>query len=145
MWIDKGSKCYNRSMKSWLQDNDIEMYSTQNEGKSVVAERFIRTFKNKIYKYTASLSINVYIDKSDEIVINNTYNSTIKIKHIDVNSSTHINFNKQNNKESPRFEVGDHVRISIYKNIFAKGFTPNWSEEVFEIKKVNKKCAMDIC
>ena len=62
------SEFYNRSMKSWLQDNNIEMYSTHNQGKSVVAERFIRTLKNKIYKYMTSISKNVYIDKLDHIV-----------------------------------------------------------------------------
>ena len=62
------SEIYNRSMKSWLQDNNIEMYSTHNQGKSVVAERFIRTLKNKIYKYMTSISKNVYIDKLDHIV-----------------------------------------------------------------------------
>ena len=63
IWVDKGSKFYNRSMKSFSQNNDIEMYSTQNEGKSAIAERFIRTLKNKIYKYMASISKNGNIDK----------------------------------------------------------------------------------
>ena len=66
--VDKGSEFYNKSMKSLLQDNNIEMYSIQNEGKSVIAERFIRTLKNKIYKYMNSISNNMYIDKSDGIV-----------------------------------------------------------------------------
>ena len=76
IWVDKGSEFYNRSMKSWLEKNDIEMYSTHNEGKSVVAERFIRTLKNKIYKYMTSISKTVCIDKLDDIVnkCNNTYN-----------------------------------------------------------------------
>ena len=79
-------------MKSWLEKNDIEMYSTHNEGKSVVAERFIRTLKNRIYKYTTSISKTVYIDKLDDIVnkFNNTYHSTIKTKPVDVKPSTHI-------------------------------------------------------
>ena len=63
IWVDQGSEFYNRSMKSWLEKNDIEMYSTYNEGKSVVAERFIRTLKNKIYKHMTSISKNMYIDK----------------------------------------------------------------------------------
>ena len=63
IWVDKGSKFYNRSMKSFSQNNDIEMYSTQNEGQSAIAERFIRTLKNKIYKYMASISKNGNIDK----------------------------------------------------------------------------------
>ena len=68
IWVDKGSVFYNRSMKSWLEKNGIEMYSMHNEGKSVIAERFIRTLKNKIYKYMfhASVSKNVYIDKLDD-------------------------------------------------------------------------------
>ena len=65
IWVDKGGEFYNRSMKSWLQDNDIEMYSMHIEGKSVAGERFIRTLKNKIYKYMTSVSKNVYIDKVD--------------------------------------------------------------------------------
>ena len=56
MWVDKGSEFYNRSMKSWLQDNNTEMYSMHNEGKSVVAERFIRTLENNIYEYITSIS-----------------------------------------------------------------------------------------
>ena len=74
IWVDKGSEFYNSSFKNWLQDNDIEMYSTHKEGKSVAAERFIRTLKNKIYKYMTSISKNVYIDKLDDIV--NEYNYT---------------------------------------------------------------------
>ena len=138
IWFDKGSKFYNRSMKSWLEKNDIEMYSTHNEGKSVVAERFIRTLKNKIYKYMTSISKNVYIDKLDDIVnkYNNTYHSTIKMKPVDVKSSTYIDSSKEINDKDPKFKIGDIVRISKYKNIFAKGYDPNWSEEVFVIKKV---------
>ena len=96
-------------MKSWLEKNDIEMFSTHNEGKSVVAERFIRTIKNKIYKHMTSISEDLYIDKL---------------------------VGKEVNDNDPKFKVGDHVRISKYKNIFAKGYTPNWSEEVFVIKKI---------
>ena len=84
--VDEGNKFYNRSMKSFSQNNDIKMYSTHNEGKSVVAERFIRTLKNKIYIYTNSVSKNVYIDKLHYIVnkYNNLYYNTIKIKPVDV-------------------------------------------------------------
>ena len=68
IWIDKGNEFYNRSMKSWLKDDDIETYSTHNEGNSVVAEKFIRTLKNRIYKYMTSISKNKYIDKLDDVV-----------------------------------------------------------------------------
>ena len=121
IWVDKGSEFYNRSMKSWLEKNSIEMYLTHNEGKSVVAERFIRTLKNKIYKHMTSISKNVYIDELVYIVnkYNNIYHRTIKMKPIDVKD-----------------EFGDHGKISKYKNIFAKGYTPNLSEEIFVIKKI---------
>ena len=130
---DKGSEVYIRSMKSWVEDNDTEMYSTHNERKYALAERFIRTLKNKIYKYMTSISKKMYIDKLAYIVneYNNTYHSKIKMNPADVKSITYIDFTKENNKENPKFEVGDHVRISKYKNIFAKGYTSNWSEEVF--------------
>ena len=127
IWVDKGSEFYSRSMKSWLEKNDIEMYSTHNEGKSLVAERFIRTIKNKIYKHMTSISKNVYIDKLGDIVneYNNTKHRTTKIKPFDVKDNTYIDFGKEVNDNDPKFKVGDHARISKYKNIFAKDYTPN--------------------
>ena len=138
IWVDKGSEFYNRLMKSWLEKDDIEMYLTHNEGKSVVTERFTRTIKNKIYKHMTSISKNVYIDKVDDIVneYNNTKHRTTKMKPIDVKDNTYIDFGKEANNNDPKFKVGDHVRISKYKNIFAKGYTRNWSEKVFVIKKI---------
>ena len=105
------------------------MYSANNEGKSVIAERFIRTLKNKIYKYMTSISKNVYIDKIDDIVkeYNNTYHTSIKMKPADVKDNTYIDFKYESKDKNPKFKVGDHVRISEYKNIFAKGYMPNWS------------------
>ena len=144
IWVDKGSEFYNASFKKWLQYNDIVIYSTNNEGKSVVAERFIRTLKSKICKYMTSISKNVYIDKLDDIVdeYDNTYHTTIKMKHIDVEDNTYINSDKEINDKDPKFNVDDRVRISKYKNIFAKGYTPNWSEEVFVIKKVKNTVSL---
>ena len=138
MWVDKGSEFYNAYIKKWLRDNDLVMFSTHNEGKSVVAERFIRTLKSKTYKYMTSISKNVYIDKLDDIVneYNNTYHTKIKMKPIDVKDNTYINTDKEIYNKDPKFKVGDRVRISKYKSIFAKGYMPNWSEEVFFIKKV---------
>ena len=114
------------------------MYSTNNEGKSVVAERFIRTLKSKIFKHRTAISKNVYFDMLDDIVnkYNNTVHRTIKVKPIDVTDDSYTECNKDANKKNPKFKVGDHVRISKYKNIFAKGYTPNWSEEVFVISKI---------
>ena len=138
IWVQKGSEFYNISFKKWLKDNDIEMYSTNNEGKSVIAERFIRILKNKIYKYMTSVSKNVYIDKLDYIVkkYNNTYHTSIKMKPVDVKDNTYIDFKKEVNDKNPKLKVGDQVKVSKYKNIFAKGCMPNWSEEIFIIKKI---------
>ena len=114
------------------------MYSIHNEGKSVVAERFIRTLKTKIYKYMTSVSKNVYTDKLDDIVneYNNTYHRKIKMKPAEVKDNTYIDSSKKVNDKDPKFKDGDHVRISKYKNISAEGDTPNWSDEVSAIKKV---------
>ena len=138
IWVDKGSEFYNNSFKKWLKDDDIEIYSIHNEGKFVIAARFIRTLKNKIYKYMTTISKNVYIDKLDDIVdeYNNTYYKTIKMKPTDVKDNTYIDFEKEVNDKNSKFKVGDYVRISKYKNIFAKGYMPNWSEEVFIISKI---------
>ena len=125
-------------MNSFLQNNSIEMYSRHDEGKSVVAKRFIRTLGNKIYKYMTSISKNVHIDKLDDIMnnYNNAYHSTIKMKPADVKSNTCIQSSKEINDRDLKFETSDIVKISKSKNIFAKGYTPNWSEEVFVINKV---------
>ena len=80
----------------------------------------------------------MYIDKLDDIVrnYNNAYHTSIKMKPIDVKDNTNIDFKKENNDKDPKFKVGDHVRISKCKNIFAKGYVPNWSEEIFVISKI---------
>ena len=134
IWVDKGKEFHNNFFKKWLKDNDIEMYSRQNEGKSVVAERFIRTLKADM----TSVSKNVYTDKLDDIVneCNNTCHRKIKRKPVDIKDNAYNDSGKNVNDKDPKFQVGDHVRISKYKNICAKGYTPNWFEEVFVIKKV---------
>ena len=135
----------------------ILLYSTFNEGKSVVTERFFRTLKNKLYKDMANIGKNVYYDVLDDIVTeyNNTKHSTIKMKPKDVKNDTAelnslepttkssaIARNKrvyidEHNEKSARYNVGDRVRISKFKNIFAKGYTPNWSREMFIVNKIN--------
>ena len=112
------------------------MYSTRNEGKSVVAENLlVRECMNATHECCVK---NIYVDKLNDIVdeYNNTCHKRIKTKPVDVKDNTYIDFGKEVNDKDPKFKVGDHVRISKYKNIFAKGYTPNWSEEVFMIKKV---------
>ena len=113
IWVDKGREFYNNSLRKWLKNNDIEMYSIHNEGKSVVAERFMRTLRTKIYKYMISVSEEVYIDKLDDIgEYDNTYHRTIKMKPADVKDNAYIDFKKEVHDKDPKFEVGDHVRIS---------------------------------
>ena len=100
-----------------------------NEGRFVVAERLIRTLKNKIFKYITSILKYLYIDKLDDIVdeYNIKYYRAIKMKPINVKSSTYIDFDIKNNDKDPKFRISDQVRILKYKNIFAKGYIPSWS------------------
>ena len=138
IWVDEGGEFYNNVFEKWLSDNDINMYSTYNEGKSVVAERFIRTLKNKLYKHMTPTGKNVYYDVLDDVVnkYNNTKHSTIKMKPTDVKNNKKIYIDEHNEKDS-KFKVGDRARISRYKNIFAKGYPPNWSIEIFIVNKIN--------
>ena len=115
------------------------MYSTYKEGKSVVAEKFIRTLKSKILKHMKAISKNVYFDVLDEIInkCNNTIHRTIKMKPIEVTDDYYAKDPSiEPNKKDPKFKVSDNIRISKYKNIFPKGYIPNWSEEVFVINKI---------
>ena len=113
------------------------MYSTCKGGKSAVAERFIRTLKHKIYKNMTTVSKNVYFDVLGDIVdkYSNTYHS-IKMKPIDVKSNSYAEYNVDSNDKDPKFKVSNHVRISNYKNIFAKGYAPNCSGEIFQSVKL---------
>ena len=97
------------------------MYLIHNKGKSVVAERFIRTLKIKIYKYMTSISKNVYIDELDDTVNEyNTYHRTIKVKPVEVKDNTYIDFKKEVNDKDPKFKVEDHVRIPNAKIFLLK-------------------------
>ena len=111
--VDQGGEFYNNVFKKWLSDNDIVMYSTYNEGKSLVAERFIRTLKTKLYKHMTAIGKNVYYDVLDDVVnkYNNTKHTTIKMKPIDLGNNKRVYIDEHNEKPS-RFKVGDRVRIS---------------------------------
>ena len=132
IWVDQGGEFYNNLFKRFLKINNIEMYSIYNERKSVVAERFIRTLKSKIFKHMTVVSKNVYFDVSHDIVdkYKNTVHITIKIKPIDVTQDSYAEYNEYSNVTK------DFKRISKYKNIFSKGYTQNWSEEVFVVSKI---------
>ena len=125
IWVDQVGEFYNKLFKRFLKINNIQMHSTYNEGKSVVAERFVIMLKNKIFKRLNAVPKNVYFDVLDDIVnkYNNTVHRTIKMKPIDVISDSYA-------------EYSDRVKTSKYKKIFAKGYTRNCSEEVFVVSKI---------
>ena len=127
IWVQKGSELYHRSMKSWLEKNAIGIYSTDNEGKSLVAKRFIRTLKNKIYKHMTSISENIYIDKLDDMVnkYNNAYPSTIRMKLFDVKSNTYIDSSKKIMMKILNLKLMILLEHQNIKNIFAKDYVPN--------------------
>ena len=138
IWTDQGSQFYNTHFKKWLKDNNIELYSTHNEGKSVVAERFIRILKNQNLQTHDSYSENVYFNVLNDIVgeYNNTYHRTIKMKPVDVKNDSFAKYNQESNEKDPKFKVADHVRISKYKNILGKEYASNWSKEIFVIRQI---------
>ena len=115
------------------------MYSTYNEGKSVVAERFIRTLKNKLYKHMTATGRKLYYDVLEDVVnkYSNTKHNPIKIKPIDVGDNNKRAYIAQHDEKDSKCKVGNRVRISKFKNIFAKGNAPNWSSEIFIVDKVN--------
>ena len=120
------------------------MYTKYNEGKSVAAERFIRRLKNKIFRPMTAISKKVYFDMLYDIVnkYKNTVHRTIKMERIDVTSDFYADYNKDSNETEPKSKAGDRVRISKYKNIFAKGYTQSWSEEIVVVSKIKN---MDLC
>ena len=138
IWVDQGGEFYNTLFKRFLKINNNEIYSTYNEKISVVAERFIRTLKNKIFKHMTAISKNVYFDVLDDIVnkYNNTVHRRIKMKPIDVTSDSYAEYNEDSNVTNPKFKVSNHVRITKHKSIFAKGSTQNWSEEILAVSKI---------
>ena len=137
IWVDHGSEFYNNKFKNFLKENGIEMYSTNNHGKSVVAERFIKILKNRIYKHMTIIGKNVYYVLDDIIKdYNNSIHSSINMKPKDVNDNSFIKNVEEINEKDPEFKMGYHVKISKYKNIFSKGYLPNWSEEIFVINKI---------
>ena len=143
---DKGKEYYNKHMKDLLQKHNITLYSTENEEKSSVCERWNRTIKTKMWKQFTVQGNTVYLDILPKILkqYNNTKHSSIKMTPIEAskkkNEST-VYFNLYGDMEKlsskPKFKVGDKVRISKYKTkVFDKGYTPNWTEEIFLVDKI---------
>ena len=113
------------------------MNSTHNKGKSVVAERFIRALKNKKIRniWLQYRKICILISYLIWLIITTIHFAQENMKPVDVKSGTYIDFKKENNKHDPKFNVREHVKISKYKNIFTKGYDPNWFRDIFVIRK----------
>ena len=143
MWVDKGKEFYNKDVKEL-----IELYSTENEEKSSVVERWIRTMKERMWKYFTDNNTNHYVDILPDLVgdYNNTWHSSIKMTPVEASKKKNeltvwrnlypnrlniININ-------PKFSIGDKVRISKKKKTFEKGYTTRWTEEIFTITKINR-------
>ena len=126
-------------MQEWLENNDILMYSTHNEGKSVIAERFIKTLKSKVYKKMTANDSKSYLPYLNKLVdeYNNTYHHSVYRKPINADYSASTG-NFETNPKGPKFEVNDRLIITMYKNIFSKGYTENWSREISIIDSVLK-------
>ena len=143
MWTDKGSGFYNKHVKDLLAKNKITLYSTENEEKSSVVERWNRTIKNKMRKQFTVQGYTQYLDFLPKILkkYNNTKHSSIKMTPTQASNrknegSVYFNLysDMETSKQKPKFKIGDKVRISKYKRkTFDKGYTPNWTEEIFTV------------
>ena len=145
LWVDEGKEFYNTTFKKLLDKYKMDMYSTFNEGKAVVIERFNRTLKNIMWKYFTANNTRFYLDALDQMVKNYNENVHSTIKMTPKEASKDINrrkvysniIRKQNkSRTSIKYKKGDKVRISKYKRHFEKGYTPNWTEEIFTIDKI---------
>ena len=146
LWTDKGKEYYNKHVKDLLEKSSIKLYSTENEEKSSVVERWNRTIKSKMWKQFTVQGNTMYLDMLPKLVnqYNNTKHSSIKMTPVEASNKKNegtVYFNlygdMETSKQKPKFKVGDKVRISKYKrNVFDKGYTPNWTEEIFTIDKI---------
>ena len=146
LWVDKGKEFYNKHVKDLLEKNGIHIYSTENEEKSSVVERWNRTIKSKMWKQFTVQGNTMYLDMLPKVVnqYNNTKHSSIKMTPFEASNKKNegtVYFNlygdMETSKQKPKFKIGDKVQISKYKrNVFDKGYTPNWTEEVFTVYKI---------
>jgi hypothetical protein len=148
IWVDQGKEFYNKNMDEWLQENNINRYSTHGEHKSAVVERFNRTLKEIMWKRFTAENTRKWIDMLDKLVhdYNNRRHSTIgttpakaSLKENEMKVMQNIiNKTKVMVKSKAKFKVGDKVRMSRIKAIFEKGYLPNWSEEIYIVENVQK-------
>ena len=148
LWTDKGKEFYNKNMDNLRKLHKIELYSTENEEKSSIVERWIRTMKEKMWKYFTDNNTYKYIDVLPDLVedYNNTVHSSTKLTPIDASKKKNEltvwrNLYPDRYKTSrlnPKFSVGDEVRITKKKKDFEKGYTTRWTEEIFTIKEIRE-------
>ena len=146
LWVDKGKEFYNKHVKDLLEKHSVQIYSTENEEKSSVVERWNRTIKSKMWKQFTVQGNTQYLDMLPKLVkkYNNTKHSSIKMTPVEASKKSNegtVYFNLYGDMEplnqKPKFKIGDKVRISKYKrNVFDKGYTPNWTEEVFTVDNI---------
>ena len=147
LWTDKGREFYNKSMNKLLSKNNIELYSTENEEKSSIVERWNRTIKRNMWKYFTANNTTKYIDVLPKIIAkyNTTYHRSIKSTPTlarEPSNRQHVEEALYGRKspplKRPKFKVGDRVRILKKKKTFEKGFTPSWTEELFTVSEVKR-------
>lgn len=143
--VDQGTEFYNHRVKNLLKSHNVNLYSTFSEKKASIIERFNRSLKNKMWIEFSVRGSHKWIDILQNLVskYNGTIHKSIRMKPIDVTMDDEeklvkiLNSSKYDNKK-PKFKVGDHVRLSKYKHIFEKGYTPNWGVEIFTIDEVRR-------
>ena len=138
LWVDRGKEFYNSPMTVWRGENDIDIYSTNNEGKAVVIERFNRTLKSRMWKHFTETGTYKYVDVLPRLLhsYNTTKHRVISQTPSEAAHGKNIRIATRQTDQPPKYNTGAKVRISKQKGHFEKGYTPNWSEEVFQIRKV---------
>ena len=138
LWTDKGTEFYNQQLKAVLAANNVTLYTTENEEKSSVVERWNRRMKNIMWKYFTANNTQKYIDVLPSMVekYNNTFHRSIKLTHSDAHNPAnyqhvHNALSAKTRKSTPKFHVVGKVRITRKKGTFEKGLPPNWIEEEF--------------
>jgi len=144
IWSDAGKEFFNKIMKDLLKEENVEIYTTQNEEKSSVIERFNRTLKEKMFKYFTAYNTHKYYDVIDIMMkdYNNTFHNTIKMTPVEGSKKENEKeiyekvFAELPNKDKPNYKLGDRVRITKYKNKFKKGYEESWTKEIFVITQI---------
>lgn len=144
--FDEGKEFYNKHLKDYLEQNNIEYFSSFSDKKAAVCERYNKSLKGKMWKYFTQKETEKWVDILPDLVYsyNHTFHSSIGMKPVDAIKEENedvVWYNLYgaflaNDFGSPKFKVGDSVRISKYKTVFTKGYLPNYTEEVFKIKQV---------